>query len=102
VVEQAIAQAADGMQQAVPMLEQRTWWPKHRGRVKTSITEPGNACGQAKLRPLAALDRQTHKPSRDERLAEPAPLHGQPAALQAMPRRFAVVPTTSGCIPNVV
>jgi len=102
VVEQAITQAANDKEQAVPMLEQRQASPRHRGRVKRPIADTGYACEQAKSRPLIALGRQTHNPSLDERFAEPAPLHGQPAALEAMPRRFAVAEATSGRITNVL
>jgi len=91
------------------MLEQRTALATYRGRVKTPVTDSENAIEnnvlagkQAKSRPLIALVRQTHNPSPHERLAEPAPLHGQPAALEAMPPRFAVAETTSGGITIVL
>jgi len=109
MAEQGITQAANDKQQAAPVLEQLKALPKHRGRLKTPIaaTEYAsqnnvNACEQAKSRPLIALVPQTHNWSLDEPLAQPVPLHEQPAALEAMPPRFAVAQTTSGDRSNVL
>ena len=90
-MEQGITQAANDEQQAAPMLEELKALPKYPGRVKTptanteyAIENSVNTCQQAKSRLLIALVRQTHNPSPHERLAEPAPLHGQSAALEAI------------------
>ena len=106
-MEQAISQAGNDQQQVVPMLEQLKALPKHRGRVKAPIADARyasennvNACEQAKLRSLIAPGRQIHSPSLDERFAEPVPRYGQPAALEAMPRKFAVA-RTCVCSTNV-
>jgi len=95
-MEQGITQAANDEQQAAPMLEELKALPKYPGRVKTptanteyAIENSVNTCQQAKSRLLIALVRQTHNPSPHERLAEPAPLHGQSAALEAMLPRIA-------------
>jgi hypothetical protein len=81
-------------------IEQLKALAKLRGRVKTPIADTGyasqnnvNAREQAKIPSLISLGRQTHKPSLGERFAEPTPLHGPRAALEAMSPRFAIAET---------
>jgi len=95
VVAQTVTQAANDKQHVVPMLQQLQALPPELGRVKTLLADAGyasednvNACAQAKIRPLIALDRQKHHPSLLERLAEPAPLQGKPTALETMRHRL--------------
>ena len=95
VVGQAVTQAANDKQQVVPMLGQLQALPPQIGRVKTLIADAGyaseanvDACAKAKIRPLISLGREMHYRSLDDRFAEPAPLPGQPTALEAMRHRL--------------
>ena len=95
VVASALTQTTNDKQQVVPMLEQLQALPEDLGRVKRLLADSGyasedniNACTQAKIQPLIALGREAHHGGLFERFAEPAPLRGQPTALETMRHRL--------------
>ena len=95
VVATDVVQATNDKQQVAPMLEKLGALPEEVGAVETVLADTGyfseanvQACVEAKIDPLIAIERQPHYPPLPERFAPAPPPPENPTAVQAMAHRL--------------